>query len=103
HCDSHVSSYGDFGYNHVAESIATRLRRLGVPEDTLEVMLDGNVLRLLVWYMLPPPPLTPPREFAECSWCGGRFESKGSTSRSSSGSIARRSACADTGRLALRR
>ncbi len=42
-----LRAYGGFGYAHLLTTIRPRLRRAGVDEDTLDLLLRRNPARLL--------------------------------------------------------
>lgn len=72
-CRVQLTKYGGFGFAHLHKNVLPRLRRLGVSDTDIDLMISKTVLALFAWWT-PPSAVEKPVEMGKCSWCGNMFE-----------------------------
>ena len=68
-----LTQYGGPGYGHTIQSVVPRLLSTGLSQDTVHALVAGNMVRVLSWYVPPPPAVICVPTFT-CALCGKSIE-----------------------------
>jgi predicted metal-dependent phosphotriesterase family hydrolase len=67
-----LCEYGGPGYGHIQRSVQRRMFSAGMSEETIQCLCSSNCLRILQWY-IPPPPIIAKKDLLRCFLCGKEF------------------------------